>query len=178
MSANYLAAADPHHGVPRVHATRRGLLLGCALLAWLCAGMLMAVPPLAARAAVAQMGVTDEALRGRWFSWQVCAVLLGAAAGGRAFGWLGDRFGRAKALGYSVLTYSLLAGACYFVETPAQLVLLWFLACTGVGGAWPNGISLAAEALPGMSRPWVSGLIGATPYVGLIVMAQLAEWHP
>src|SRR3569623_3080224 len=152
--------------------------LGGARLAWLCAGRLMAVPPLAARAAVAQMGVTDEALRGRWFSWQVCAFLLGAAAGGRGCGWLGDRFGRAKALGYSGLTYSLLAGACYFVETPAQLVLLWFLACTGGGGAWPNGISLAAEALPGMSRPWVSGLCGATANVGLMVMALLAVWHP
>ena len=96
----------------------------------------MAVPPLAARAAVADMGVTDESLRGRWFSWYVCAFLLGAALGGLGFGWLGDRFGRAKALGWSVLTYSLLAGACYFVNTPQQMLVVWFLACTGVGGVW------------------------------------------
>lgn len=138
----------------------------------------MAVPPLAARPAVASMGVTDEALRGRWFSWYVCAFLLGAAAGGYGFGWVGDRFGRAKALGWSVLTYSLLAGACYFVRTPEQMLIFWFLACTGVGGVWPNGVSLASEALPGMSRPWISGLFGTTANLGLMLLALLAIWRP
>ena len=157
---------------------RRGLVLTCALLAWLCAGILMAIPPLAARPAVAAMGVTDESLRGRWFSWYVCAFLLGAAAGGFCFGWLGDRFGRAKALGWSVLTYSVLAGACYFVTTPEQLLILWFLACTGVGGVWPNGVSLAAEALPDVSRPWLSGLFGTTANLGLMLLAILAVWRP
>lgn len=172
MDSHSPAAALPLAGA------RRALLLVCALLGWLGAGMLMAVPPLAARPAVAAMGVTDEALRGRWFSWQVCAFLLGAAAGGLAFGWLGDRYGRAKALGCSVLAYSLLAGACYFAQTPAQMLLLWFLACTGVGGAWPNGVSLASEALPGMSRPWMSGVFGATANFGLMLMALLAVWQP
>ena len=159
-------------------AARRYLLLGCALLAWLCAGILMAVPPLAARPAVAALGVTDEALRGRWFSWYVCAFLLGAAVGGLVFGWLGDRVGRAKSLGLSVLTYSLLAGCCYFVTSPGQLLVCWFLACTGVGGVWPNGVALATEALPGMSRPWLSGLFGCTANLGLMLLAMLAWWQP
>lgn len=157
---------------------RRVVVLSCALSAWLCAGIPMAVPPLAARAAVASMGVTDEGLRARWFSWLVCAFLLGAATGGLTFGWLGDRIGRAKALGCSVLTYSLLAGICYFVETPQQLLLLWFLACTGIGGAWPNGVSLASEALPGMSRPWIAGLFGATANLGLMLLSLLAVFRP
>lgn len=143
-------------------------------MAWLCAGIVMAVPPLAARTAVAAMGVTDEALRGRWFSWYVCAFLLGAATGGLLFGWIGDRWGRARALGWSVLTYSLVGGACYFVNTPGQLLLLWFIACTGVGGAWPNGVSLASEALPGISRPLISGLFGAAANLGLILLSVLA----
>jgi MFS family permease len=158
--------------------TRRSLVLGCALLAWLCAGVLMAVPPLAARDAVESMGVDNEALRGRWFSWYVCAFLLGAATGGLAFGWLGDRFGRARALGFSVLTYSILAGLCYFVTTPEEMLVLWFLASTGVGGVWPNGVSLASEALPGMSRPWIAGLFGTTANLGLMLLALLAIWRP
>jgi MFS family permease len=124
------------------------------------------------------MGVTDEWLRGRWFSWYVCAFLFGAAVGGLAFGWLGDRFGRAKAMGWSVLTYSLLAGACYFVNTPEQMLVLWFLACTGVGGVWPNGVSLASEGLPGVSRPWISGLFGTTANLGLMLLAALNYWIP
>jgi SHS family sialic acid transporter-like MFS transporter len=162
----------------QAHGSPRWLVLSCAILAWLLAGVIMAVPPLTARAAVAGMGVTDEALRGRWFSWYVCAFLLGAAAGGLLFGWLGDRFGRAKALGWSVLTYSLIAGGCYFVSTPEQLLVLWFLACTGVGGVWPNGVSLAAEALPGLSRPWISGLFGAAANLGLIALSIAAYLEP
>ena len=138
----------------------------------------MAIPPLATREAVASMGVTSEADRGHWFSWYVCAFLLGAAAGGIFFGWMGDRIGRAKALAASVLTFSLLAGACYFVETPHQLLVLWFLACMGVGGVWPNGISLASEALPGISRPWMAGLFGTTANVGLMAMSVLVMYQP
>ena len=178
LAATQSSAAHSTAAPPPLGFGRRTLLLSCALLAWLCAGILMAVPPLAARPAVAAMGVTDEASRARWFSWLVCAFLLGAAAGGLTFGWLGDRIGRGKALGASVLTYSLLAGACYFVTTPEQLLALWFLACTGVGGAWPNGVSLAAEALPGMSRPWIAGLFGATANLGLMLLALAALWRP
>lgn len=156
----------------------RWFVLSCATIAWLCAGILMAVPPLVARTAVASMGVSDEALRGRWFSWYVCAFLLGAATGGLVFGWIGDRWGRAKALGWSVLTFALVSGGCYFVNTPEQLLLLWFVACTGVGGVWPNGVSLASEALPGVSRPMIAGLFGTTANLGLILLAVLAYLQP
>ena len=157
---------------------RRYFVLMSALLSWFGAGILMAIPPLAARQAVASMGVTDEVLRGRWFSTYVCAFLLGGAVGGFVFGWLGDRFGRSRALGLSILTYSVLAGLASRVETPEQLFVVWFLACTGVGGAWPNGVSLAAEALPGMSRPWLSGLFGCTANLGLMLLAYLAWLQP
>ncbi len=163
---------------PTLTDKRRCMLVSCALLAWLCAGILMAIPPLATRSAVTAMGITDEALRGRWFSWYVCAFLLGAAAGGFIFGWLGDRAGRSKAMGLSVLTYSLFAGCCYFVRSPEELLILWFLSSAGVGGVWPNGVSLTSEALPGMSRPWISGLFGCSANLGLMLMAMLAWWKP
>ena len=163
---------------PPLTTVQRYTLVSCALLAWLCAGFLLAITQMAMRSAVTEMGVTIEAVRGRWFSWYVCAFLLGAATGGFVFGWLGDRAGRSKAMGLSVLTYSLLAGSCYFVNTPEQLLILWFLACTGVGGVWPNGVSLASEALPGMTRPWISGLFGCTANVGLMILAMFAWWSP
>ncbi len=163
---------------PPITGSPRYSVLSCATLAWLCAGMVMAVPPLAARTAVAAMGVTEESLRGRWFSWYVCAFLLGAATGGLFFGWIGDRWGRAKTLGWSVLTYSLLSGMCYFADTPEQLLVLWFLACTGVGGVWPNGVSLASEALPGVSRPLISGLFGTAANLGLILLSVFAYLKP
>jgi MFS family permease len=173
-----LLSSLPTTSLPPLTGLRRSFVLVGALLAWLCAGLVMAVPPLATRAAVASMGVTEEALRGRWFSWYVCAFLLGAAAGGFGFGWLGDRIGRAKALGLSVLTYSLVTGACYFSTSPERMLVLWTIACTGVGGVWPNGVALASEALPGASRPWISGLFGTTANLGLVLLSVLAFLNP
>jgi len=155
-------------------AIQRYFVLSCAILAWLLSGIHLSIPPLAARQAVASMGVVDNAVKGRWFSWYVCAFLLGCAVGGALFGWLGDRRGRQKALGLSVLTYSLVAGACYFVTTPWQLLVMWFIASTGVGGVWPNGVSLATETLPGASRPLVSGVFGTAVNIGLMGMSALA----
>ncbi|WP_437222212.1 MFS transporter [Planctomicrobium sp. SH661] len=160
--------------IPPLRTVQRALILFSSLGGWWFAGVIMAVPPLAARVAVASMGITSEAMRGRWFSWFICAFLLGAACGGFVFGWLGDRYGRSRALGWSICTYSFLAGACYFAKSPEQMLVLWFLACTGVGGAWPNGISLASEALPKVSRPWLAGVFGTTANLGLMTLSSLA----
>src|SRR5947209_8083356 len=87
-----------------------------------------------------------EALVGRWFAWYQCAFLFGAAAGGLVFGRLGDRLGRSRGMTLSILTYSVMAGAASLAQSPGQLLVLWFLACMGVGGMWPNGVALVSEA--------------------------------
>jgi MFS family permease len=118
-----------------------------------------------------------EAWRGAaqaWFAYYQCALLFGAAAGGLLFGRLGDRFGRSAALAGSVLCYSLLSGVAYFVQTPLQLLVVWFLACLGVGGVWPNGVALVAETWSGLSRPLVAGVMGTAANVGIFALATLA----
>ncbi len=97
---------------------------------------------------------------GNWFAWFNSAFLFGAATGGLVFGWMGDRTGRVKALGLSIFWYSLFAGAGYFVQSPEQLLVLRFLSAMGVGGMWPTGVSLVAEAWSDVSRPLLAGLIG------------------
>jgi len=109
-----------------------------------------------------------------WFAYYLCAFLFGAAAGGLVFGRLGDNLGRSKAMTASILCYSIMSGAAYFAESPMQLLVLRFLACMGVGGMWPNGVSLVAEAWSDMSRPMVAGIIGAAANVGIFGMATLA----
>src|SRR5262249_2119941 len=74
-----------------------------------------------------------------------------------------------------ILTYSLLAAAASQSQAPWQLLLLWFLACTGVGGMWPNGVALLSEAWSGLSRPTVAGLIGTSANVGIFGLATLAS---
>jgi len=46
-----------------------------------------------------------DAEGGKWFAWFAAALMLGAAIGGSFLGNLGDRIGRAKAMGVSILFY-------------------------------------------------------------------------
>jgi MFS family permease len=175
-------------------------VLGTAFAGWLCAGMHLAITSLAMQSAAidlldrsgqidrpsyqsAQRGegmydtfAQDRALVARWFAWYQCAFLFGAATGGLVFGRVGDRLGRATAMGLSILTYSVLAALATLAQTPWQLLLLWYLACTGVGGMWPNGVALVSEAWSELSRPLVAGLIGTSANIGILGIASLASY--
>ena len=115
-----------------------------------------------------------EADVGRWSAWFQCAFLFGAATGGLVFGRLGDWLGRSKAMAASIVTYSALAACASFAQSPVQFWVLWFLACTGVGGMWPNGVALVSEAWSSMSRPAVAGIIGTAANIGILLFATLA----
>ena len=61
-------------------------------------------------------------------------TLLGAAAGGVFFGFVADRFGRTRALIFSVALYSIFTAACGFATTLTQLVVFRTLLGIGMGG--------------------------------------------
>jgi MFS family permease len=104
--------------------------------------------------------------------------LLGAAAGGVVFGWLGDRIGRVRTMIFSVLTYSLFTGAAYLAKEPAHLLILRFIASLGMGGQWSLGVALVVESWPGIARPMLAGLIGAAANVGFLMISVLAYVYP
>jgi MFS family permease len=167
---------------PVAELTPRGrwLVVATAFLGWMWAGVAMSVVPLAGREISKSFlgpDAGEEAVSLR-FSWYVCAFLLGAAAGGLLFGWLGDRYGRSKAMGWSILCYSMLAAATWFVTSPEQFTVMWFLVCLGVGGMWPNGVALASEAWPNVSRPMLSGWLGTSANIGFILQSSLLIWRP
>jgi MFS family permease len=114
----------------------------------------------------------------KWFSLYGSIFLLGGATGGIVFGWVGDQLGRVKAMAASILCYSLFAGAGYLVVTPEQLLVLRFLSGMGVGGMWPTGVSLAAEAWSDVARPILSGLLGASANFGILLASGIAFVKP
>ena len=117
-------------------------------------------------------------LGGDWFARFTAALMLGAAIGGIALGSLGDRWGRTRALGVSVLFYSVFAGLGALVQTQEQMWVLRFLVGLGVGGVWPNAVALASECWPDKSRPMVAGLMGAALNGGILLLSQIAgHWH-
>ncbi|MDB5335467.1 MAG: ygcS [Planctomycetaceae bacterium] len=192
----------------------RYVILFCAFLGWLCAGIHMSITSLAmqpaaidlldrtreldkvrlkalnqqvpkkgAPPAASPMSSSDvqqlkhwKGLVTGWFAWYQCAFLFGAASGGLLFGRFGDQWGRSKAMAASILTYSVMAGAAGFAQEPWQLLILWYLACTGVGGMWPNGVALVSEAWASMSRPMVAGVIGTAANIGIFLFATAASY--
>jgi MFS family permease len=122
-----------------------------------------------------QLGTWREMVA-RWFAWYQCAFLFGAATGGLCFGWLGDHIGRVKGMAASIFTYSAMAGLAGLVQSPSQLLVVWFLASMGVGGMWPNGVALVAEAWSTLSRPLAAGLIGTSANIGILLFATLAAY--
>jgi MFS family permease len=127
---------------------------------------------------VQPVGFDLKAHKPKWAALFDSAFLLGAAAGGLIFGWLGDRVGRVRAMGASILCYSLFSGVGYCVLTPEQLVALRFASGMGVGGMWPTGVSLAAEAWSDVSRPMLSGLLGTSANVGIVLLSAIAYFVP
>jgi MFS transporter, SHS family, sialic acid transporter len=117
-------------------------------------------------------------LGGDWFARFTAALMLGAACGGILLGSLGDRIGRARAAGASILFYSVFAGLGAWVETQEQMLVLRFLVGLGVGGVWPNAVALVAECWPDKARPTVAGVMGAAINAGILMLSQIAQLQP
>ena len=164
------------HAPPPVTITGRYLAVTVAFLGWLCAGVQLGTLPIASLS-ISQdfMGAAyDAKAAGRWFSYYTAALSLGAAIGGIALGWLGDRCGRTKAMAASIFCYSLFAGAGGFAQTQEQLAVLRFLAGLGIGGMWPNGVALVSEVWPDVSRPFLAGVMGAAFNLGMFLISQVS----
>ena len=162
---------------PALTPAQRRTVLAAAFLCWLCAGVEMGLTQLTTRPALLDMfanaATSGTESVGDWFAKHLCALQLGAAVGGVLFGRSADRHGRARAMGLSVLCYSLFTGLGYFARTPEELLGVRFLCGLGIGGAWPTAVALAGEAWPGAAKPKVAGAIGMAANVGILLVGQL-----
>ncbi len=163
-----------------ISTSTRRIVLFAAIASLLFDGFELGLMPVASLAVSESLlgdAYTNE-LGGSWFASFTAALMLGAAIGGIALGRLGDWLGRSKALGVSVLFYSLFAGLGAWVESQEQMLLLRFLVGLGVGGVWPNAVALASECWPDKSKPKVAGLLGAALNLGILALSQVARTWP
>jgi len=85
------------------------------------------------------------------------AGLFGTLIGSFIFGYLGDRFGRKKAIVVGSFFFGVLTYASVWASSLHQLMLLRFLAGIGMGGVVPNAVALVAEYAPKRLRAtWVT----------------------
>src|ERR1035438_10840812 len=126
------------------------LVLAAAFLGWMFDGVEMGIFPLVARPALQSMlplsAAGQDQFVGLWMGRLTALFLVGAAAGGLGFGWLGDRLGRVRAMTLSILTYSIFTALCFFAQQPWQLGMFRFIAAFGMGGEWSLGVALVMEA--------------------------------
>ena len=155
------------------------LVLAAAFLGWMFDGLEMGLFPIVARPALQDLlNVTDDKLVGAWNGGIAALFLLGAAAGGLLFGWLGDKIGRVRTMMLSILCYSFFTGCCYFAQSPWHLGALRFLAALGMGGEWALGVALVMECWPEKLRPLMAGIIGAAANVGFLLIAMVGRMFP
>ena len=121
-------------------------------LGWLFDGLDSSLYPLVANQALGEL-IGDNNPDFGWIAAKVLAVfLVGWAIGGYLFGYLGDKFGRAKALSFSILTYAVFTGLSGLSHNWQELSFFRFLSGLGIGGEWALGVSLLAESVSPQKR--------------------------
>jgi len=167
---------------PSLLTASQWMVLVAAFLGWLFDGFEMGLFPVVARSSLIDLlQLRDLPLQeadkfvGPWNARINACFLLGAACGGLVFGWLGDRFGRVRALALSILAYSLFTGLSYLARAPWQLGALRFIGALGMGGEWSLGVALVMECWPEQWRPALAGAIGAAANVGFLLSGLTAK---
>ncbi|MBI5802636.1 MAG: MFS transporter [Verrucomicrobia bacterium] len=100
--------------------------------------------------------------------------VAGWATGGLIFGAVGDRFGRAKTLAFTVLLYSVCTGLSAFSKGWIDFAIYRFVTGLGVGGVFGLSVALVADSLPEHARTGALGLLQALSAVGNITAGCIA----
>jgi AAHS family 4-hydroxybenzoate transporter-like MFS transporter len=119
----------------------------------------------------------NRAALGPVFSSSLVGILFGSVF----FGWVGDRYGRKKALTGSLLLFGVFTWIAAYATNLDQMFWLRLVAGLGIGGVIPNMIAVNIESAPRRSRGTL-GLIatGMVPLGGAIpgiVSATLVPQH-
>jgi MFS family permease len=108
-------------------------------------------------------------------------TLVASAAGGLLFGVIADRYGRTRALIWSVLIYSVFTAACGLAQSVAQLALFRIGLGIGMGGEWASGAALVSETWPARHRGKALGLVQSAWAIGyglaaIVTAVVLPRW--
>lgn len=145
------------------------LIFVVACLAWMFDCLDQSLFNLARAPAMLSLLSPEEAPRAKYFGGLATAVfVLGWATGGMIFGSLGDKFGRARMLGITVLLYSLATGLSAFSTCFTDFAIYRFVTGLGVGGVFGLAVALIADTLPDSARPRALGALQTLSAAGNI----------
>jgi MFS family permease len=101
-------------------------------------------------------------------------TLLISATGGLFFGFIADRFGRARTLIFTILIFSLCSLGAATSQTLMQLMVWRALLGFGMGGEWATGAALVSETWPAEHRTKAIGIMQSGWALGYILAAIVA----
>jgi MFS family permease len=110
----------------------------------------------------------DANTLGRYGGYATALFILGWATGGLIFGTVGDRIGRAKTMGLTVLLYAVFTGLSGLAQNWWQFGLSRLITGLGIGGEFAAGAALVAEVMPPNVRAKALGMLQALSAVGNI----------
>lgn len=117
------------------------------------------------------LGADYARIGGRVDAALLSVFLVGWAVGGLVFGVVADRYGRTRALVWTILLYCLFTGLTALCRTPIEVGIARFLTALGIGGEWAAGAALVAEVLPDRARAGAASFIQSAAAVGPILAA-------
>ena len=100
-------------------------------------------------------------------------TLAASAVGGIFFGVFADRFGRVRALIWSILIYSVFTAAWGFAQSVRQLAVFRVCLGFGMGGEWASGAALISETWPAEHRGKALGLMQSSWAIGYAAAAAV-----
>ena len=145
---------------------RQWKALAAAWLGWMLDGMDIMLYAFALSSIRQEFGL-DSAQAGALAS----VTLVSSAFGGILFGVLADRIGRARALVFSILTYSVFTACMATSRSVTHLVLWRALVGFGLGGEWSAGSVLVSETWPARHRGKAIGFMQSGWAIGYILAA-------
>ncbi len=140
-----------------------------AQLGWALDAMDFLLFTFALRSIQAEFGLHDSVM-----GLLTSVALIAGAAGGILFGRLADRFGRVRAMTWSILLYSASTALLATSSTLFELVLWRSILGLGMGGEWSSGSVLVSETWPAESRAKAMGLMQSGWAIGALTAAGLS----
>ena len=111
-------------------------------------------------------------------------MLLGTGLGSVLFGTFADRYGRKRALIFSIFTFTVFTFLSGLVAGVAALAICRFVVGLGMGGEWTSGTALVAESWPADRRARAVGIVQSGYAVGYalavfaaVLLSPLLTWR-
>ena len=107
------------------------------------------------------------------FGWALSAALFGMAFGSLFGGWLGDRWGRLKALYLATLIFGASTIAAAYADDVLTISVIRVIGGLGFGEGYPNALALVNDWVPARLRTYVIATLSIGIPLGTSVAALL-----